>query len=423
MIARHSAAVCKRSGRPLDEMAATLGADYFLEGSVRRVGDRVRVSVQLIRAADQTHLWADTYDRSCSDVLTMEAEVGRRVAESLAVGLQPSAQRNPRNVLPIDAEVYDCYLKGRFLFGRWSPDSLEMAVNLFQEAIDRAPHFAPPFSGLADSCSMLGFFDLVRPRDVYPRALRAAARAVELDDESAEAHASLAWVMCCYQWDWDGAGREFARAIALNANYVQAHAWRAFLLTITGRMEEALDSIRWARRLDPLSVMVNTDEACFLYFARKYDEAIAQCHRTIALNPAFGLPYHKLGLCYLGLRQAQPAIAAFEQATSLWEGHPIPLASLAQALAIAGKTQRARDILTQLEQRATTAYVSPLHLSFVYLALGDVDRGLMLMDQACDERESRLPFVRVAPGLEPLAGDPRFRKILARIGLPPADEH
>jgi TolB-like protein/tetratricopeptide (TPR) repeat protein len=434
VIARYSAATCKQRQMPLDQMAAALGVDHFLEGSVRRAGERVRVSVQLIRAADQTHLWAETYERPAADILALQADVGRRVIASLVPGLLGSAghtgsaapARVPeggtnghaeQRLTGIDTAAHDCYLKGRFFWNRWNPESLQLAAACFEEAIAIAPQFAAAHSGLADACSILGFFNVVRPRDVYPRAVRAAARAVELDECSAEAHASLAWVKCCYEWDWDGVRREFDRAIALNPNYVQAHAWRAFYLTIVGRMDEAVESIRRAKQLDPLSLLVNTDEACFLYFARRYDEAVEQCRRTIALNPAFGLPHHKLGLCHLALGQVQSAIAEFEEAVTLWGGHAIPLASLGQAFALAGQHGRARSILAQLEQASREHYVSPLDLSFVWLALGDVSQGIALMERACEERDSRLPFIRVAPGLEPLAGHPSFQRLLERMGL------
>jgi serine/threonine-protein kinase len=183
------------------------------------------------------------------------------------------------------------------------------------------------------------------------------------------------------------------------------------------RMDEALREIRLAKRLDPLSVVVNTDEGCFLYFAEKYDEAIQQCQRTIALNPAFALPYHKLGLCYLSLGRVQEAITAFESAVANWQGHSLIVASLASAWAAAGETARARQLLAHLEETAKERYVSPLDVSFVYLSLGDVEHALDLMEQAYEERDSMLPFVRVAPGIGRLSGHPRFRKILARTGL------
>jgi TolB-like protein len=419
VIGRYSTAICKRSGKPLNEIAAELGVDHVLEGSVRRAGDRVRVSIQLIRVADQTHLWAETYERACGDVLAMQAELGRRVAEALAIELLPSHGRGRRGGPAVEAGVYDSYLEGRFHWNTWSVDSLQLASNCFQEAINRDSSFAPAYSGLADSLSMLGFFNLLRPHDVYPRALRSAAHAVEIDGESAEAHASLAWAKCCYQWDWDVVGREFECATALNPNYLQAHAWRAFYLTIMGRKEEGLDEIRCARRLDPLSAIINTDEACFRYFAGEYEESVKQCQRTIALNPTFGLAYHKLGLCYMALGRIQEAIAAFESASTHWQGHPTAVASLATALAAAGDKTRAHEILDQLEQIATLRFVSPLDFALVYLSMGDIEHGLTLLEHACEVRDSRLPFVRIAPGMDRLSGHPRFRKILARIGVRP----
>jgi TolB-like protein/Tfp pilus assembly protein PilF len=417
VIARHSAAICKKSGKPLNEIASELGVDHVLEGSFRRTKRRVRVSVQLIRAADQTHLWAETYECPFADALDMQAQLGRRVAESLAIELLPFPLDTQKIGVAVGADVYDSYLRGRFHWNAWSLDSLQLAATYFQQAVDKDPEFAPAHAGLADALSMLGFFNLVRPREVYPRALRSAWRAVELDDSSAEAHASLAWAKCCYEWDWDVVGREFECATAINPNYAQAHAWYAFYLTIMNRMDHALEEIRFAKRLDPLSVVLNTDEACFLYFAGRYKEAIQQCQRTIALNPAFALPYHKLGLCYLGLGRVQEAITAFERAVANWRGHSLIVASLASAWAMAGEMARARQLLTQLEETARDRYVSPLDLSFVHLGLGDIERAMTLMEQAYEERDSMLPFVRVAPGTKKLLGHPRFRAILARMGL------
>jgi TolB-like protein/Flp pilus assembly protein TadD len=419
VIARYSSTICKRKGMSLDQIAATLGVDHVLEGSIRRDRQRVRVSLQLIRATDQTHLWADTYERSSSDPLAMQAELGRKVAEALAIELLPSLHNGRRCSGTLDAEGYDSYLRGRFCWNTWSVESLQEAAACFQRAIDRDAGFASAYSGLADSLSMLGFFNLVRPHEVYPRALRAATRAMELDDRSAEAHASMAWIQCCYTWDWLAAGREFQRATTLNPNYVQAHAWRAFYLTVMDRVEEALDEIRHAKRLDPLSVIVNTDEACFLYFARRYADAVEQCKRTIALNPGFGLPYHKLGLCYMSLGQVQNAIGAFERACTHWQGHPIAVASLACALAVGGEGARARQVLAQLEETARARYVSPLDLAFVHFAMGDLQRAIALLEEAYRERDSRLPFIRVAPGMGNLLRHPRIQELLKQIGLTP----
>ena len=419
VIARYSSTICKSQGMSLDQIAATLGVDHVLEGSIRRDRQRVRVSFQLIRAADQTHLWAQTYERPCSDSLAMQAELGRKVAEALAIELLPSPHDGKRHSGTLDAEAYDSYLRGRFCWNTWSVESLQQAASFFQRAIDRDANFASAYSGLADSLSMLGFFNLVRPHQVYPRALQAATRAIELDDGLAEAHTSMAWIQCCYVWDWPAAEREFQRATTLNPNYVQAHAWFAFYLTVMDRVEQALDEIRKAKQLDPLSVIVNTDEACFLYFARRYSEAVEQCQRTIALNPGFGLPYHKLGLCYMALRQVADATAAFERACTHWQGHPIAVASLACALALGGEAARARQVLAQLEETARARYVSPLDLAFVHLALGDPPRAIALLEEACRERDSRLPFIRVAPGMDNLLQHPRIQVLLKQIGLTP----
>ena len=423
VIARYSSTICKSKGMSLDQIAATLGVDHVLEGSIRRDGQRVRVSFQLIRAADQTHLWAETYERTCSDPLAMQAELGRKVAEALAIELLPSPHDGKRHFGTLDAEAYDSYLRGRFCWNTWSADSLQQAAAYFQRAIDRDADFASAYSGLADSLSMLGFFNLVRPHQVYPRALQAATRAMELDDGLAEAHASMAWIQCCYVWDWLAAEREFQRATTLNPNYVQAHAWFAFYLTVMDRVEQALVETGKAKQLDPLSVIVNTDEACFLYFARRYDEAVEQCKRTIALNPGFGLPYHKLGLCYMALHQIRDAIAAFEQSCTHWQGHPIAVASLACALALGGEGDRARQVLAQLEETAQARYVSPLDLAFVHLALGDPQRAIDLLEEACRERDSRLPFIRVAPGMDNLLHHPRIQELLKQIGLTPVSPH
>src|SRR2546429_412815 len=276
VIARTSAMQYKNTQKGMDQIGRELGVAYVLEGSLRRAGDHVRVSAQLIQVRDQTHLWAESYERDLRDILALQNDVAQAIARQIEIKLTPQQQARMARARSIDPRVYEFYSKGRYFWNKRSEEGYRRAIQYFQQAIARDSEYAPAYAGLADAYALLGSMPNVElPRsEAMPRARAAALKALELDDSLAEAHTSLAFVRMHFDWDWPGAEREFVRALQLNPGYATAHHWYAFWLIAQGRAEDALQEIRAAQRLDPLSLIINTGGGEILDYGRRPDEAI-----------------------------------------------------------------------------------------------------------------------------------------------------
>ncbi len=317
VIARASVSRFKDDKKDVREIGRQLDVDYILEGSVRRQGERARISAQLVQVSDQSHLWAETYQRGVRDVLGLQSEIAQQIAEAIDVKLTGRALAPadpPRHSHP---EAYEAYLKGRFCWNKRTERDIKRAIDFFQKAIELEPNYALAYSGLADAYHMLGssyVTSSVQPHEAFPVARTAALKALEIDDALAEGHASLAAVLGGYEWDWEGWRRECRRALELNPSYATARQWYAEILAALGRLEEALAEIRRAQLVDPLSAAVNATAAWILYFSRQYEQAIAQCATTIELHPSFSQAYLYLGLAYEQIGQWKEALAEFESA-------------------------------------------------------------------------------------------------------------
>src|SRR5205809_1333877 len=415
VISRTSTARYKRSPDNLREIATQLGVANVLEGSVQRTADRVHVNVQLIKAASDTHLWAEAYDRKLTDIFAVESEIAKTIADTLQAKLTGS-ERNAIAAQPTEnTEAYQLYLRGRYLWNRRTGENLKKALAYFEQAAEKDPHYALAYSGMADSCILIPMYSAGTPQDYLPRARAAAQKAVELDDTLAEAHTSLAYV---FYVDFEIAQsmKEFERAIELNPNYAMAHLWYGLgPLSAMGEFDRAIAEEKRALELDPVSPIINADLGTVYTLARRYDEAIAQLRDTVEMNPQFHGGHRCLGWA-LELKGATgEAIAEYHKAFELSDD-PMMLAMLAHAEASIGKQNQARQILGQLTEEAKARYVPAYAFAVIYLALGEKDHALDWLEQAARDHDGfYINLIKFEPFLDPLRGDPRFETLVSRI--------
>jgi TolB-like protein/DNA-binding winged helix-turn-helix (wHTH) protein/Tfp pilus assembly protein PilF len=420
--ARSSTWKFKRADRDIPQIRQELGADYVLEGSVRRAGERVRVTAQLVQVVDQTHIWAETYDREMRDVLVLESEVARAVARAIAMKLAPEAEARLARARPVRPESYQDYLRGRYFFNRKTEAALQQALGYFQRAVAADPSNAAAYAGIADCYSSLGTSATVGglpPREAMPEAKAAARKALEIDGTLAEAHASLANVHLFYDWDFVASEREFKRALDLDPDYTVAHHWYSHCLLVLGRKEESLDQSLRALELEPLSLVVNTHLGWHYFYSRQYDQAIEQYRRTLELDPASPQAERYAAWAFLQKGRHEEAIADLRAASSAFDHNPEVKAELGYALAVAGRRAEARAVLEGLSQPSPNRYVSPYSVALVHAGLGDRDQALAWLDKAYDDRSDYMPYLGLEPMLDSLRSDPRFGALVRRVGLPP----
>lgn len=420
VIARTSTMQYKHTQKRTDQIGRELGVAYILEGSVRREGDRVRISAQLIEVRDQIHVWAEDYDRDVRNILSLQSDVTGAIARAVEIKLTPQQQVRLTTARAMNPEAYQLYLKGRYFWNKRSEEGYMKAIESFEQAITKQPDFAQAYAGLADAYALLGSMsDAELPRsEAMPRAKAAALKALEMDDTLAEAHSSLAFVRMHFDWDWSGAEKEFKRATELNPGYATAHHWYAYYFVSQGRTEDAVREIRLAQQSDPLSLIINTDVAEMLYYARRYDEAIDQARRTLEMDPGFALAHHIRGMAYLEKHQYAEGITELQAAVRL--GRADLVSSLGLAYARAGRREEALKIVEKRKRESRGRYdMSALSFSWTWAALGQRDQAFSSMEEAYQRRDGGLILLKVLPYADPLRSDARFTRLLRRIGLPP----
>jgi TolB-like protein/DNA-binding winged helix-turn-helix (wHTH) protein/Tfp pilus assembly protein PilF len=412
VIARTSAMAYKGTHKPVDRIARELDVDYILESSLRWSGDRLRISAQLVRTEDQSYVWAGTYDRTAQDMLSMEDEVARAIAQQIDSNLPGARSRPP------EPAAYLPYLEGRYYWNKRTRESIAQAIVLLRRAIALDPRFARAHSALADCYLSQGLLGAGRPQKLFAAAKDEARKALALDPNLAEAHASLAYLKFWEEWNWPAAESEFGKAIALNPDYATAHQWYAEYLRLMGRFDESIAESRKALDLDPLSLVINMEAGLPYYFRHQYDKAGQHFRRAIALDPNFALAYVELGWVYEDSGDLSAAIATLQKAAQLDNTTPV-MTALANAYAAAGRKAEAVGILETLEERAKTSYVSPFLLATVHLGLGEKEKSLALLERAYAEHDWALIWANVSPRLDPLRSDPRFQSVLSRMKFPP----
>jgi TolB-like protein/DNA-binding winged helix-turn-helix (wHTH) protein/tetratricopeptide (TPR) repeat protein len=418
IVSRTSVMQVKGTQKPLAQIARELNVDAVVEGSVVRSGDRVRITAQLIDTRSDKHLWAQSFEGPLGDVLTLQDDVAREIASQTRTVLTPAARAELSSAKHIDPEAHDAYLKGRYYWNKRTGDGLQQGSIYFQQAIEKDPAYAAAYSGLADCNSGLAWHGFVSPDEALPKAHSAALKAIELDPQSAEAHASLA-LLLDHRWDWPGAEAEFKRALQLDSQNANAHHWYGDYLSIKGRHDEALLQARQALELDPLNLMIGTWVALRYYLARRYDLAIEQSRKTLALDPNFAAAHLLLGDSYVQAGLHKQGLAELQLAARLSGGSPLYLAQVAVAQAVAGKQAEALRIVAQLQKTSRERYVSPYGFAQIYAALNNKEQTFKWLNAAYEDHAVWMSYLGVDPVFDRFRKDQRFQDLLLRVGLLP----
>ncbi|PYL80227.1 MAG: hypothetical protein DMF21_09695 [Verrucomicrobia bacterium] len=423
VISRTSTQKYKSAPDNLREIAKQLGVSNILEGSVQKVADQVRVSVQLINATSDAHLWAEIYDRKLTDIFAVESDIAKTIAETLRAKLTGSEEQMMSMKPTENTQAYELYLKGRFFWNKRTGADLRKAIEYFNQAIAKDPNYALAYAGLADSYLLLSAFGAASPSDSLPQAKAAAKRALEIDDTSAEAHTSLGQILLFYDFDFAGSTREFKRAITLNPNYATAHHWYGSgPPTCLGEFDRGIAELKRAQQLDPLSLIINADLGGAFVAARRYDEAITQLRKTIEMDPRFYFAHWNLGEALELKGQLPEAIAEYKKAAELDED-PFVLALVGQADAKLGQRDEAIKILSQLERLATKRYVANYSFALMHMALGEKAKAIDWFERAYRDRSGpEIVGIKVDPMLDPLHGDPRFEALVQKVLAPKNSE-
>jgi TolB-like protein/DNA-binding winged helix-turn-helix (wHTH) protein len=411
----------KGTKKPLPQIARELNVDGIVEGTVERSGNRVRVTANLLYAPTDRHLWAESYERNLGDVLSLQDDVARDIASQIRIKLTPQEHARLAGSRPVNPQTLDLYLKGRYYWNKRTPEALKESQECFQRAIEKDPSYAPAYAGLADSYAMLGagFYEVLPPREAYPKAEAAATKALQLDGTLAEAHTTLAWSKVYFDWDWISGEREFKRAIELDPDYANAHHWYASFLTAMGRHREAISEERTAETLDPLSLIISADLAMeALGPAGLYDQEMDQCRKTLEMDASFPLAHACLSDSYKHKRMYEEAATEMRKAIDLSGGSVVWVSALAQIYALAGKRNEAMKILIELYSRSKQEYVSPDLFADIYASLGDNDQAFAWVEKAYEERSNLVGGLKVGRQLDPLRSDPRYQDLLRRMNFP-----
>jgi TolB-like protein/DNA-binding winged helix-turn-helix (wHTH) protein/Flp pilus assembly protein TadD len=416
VISRTSVMRLKDTHLSVPEIAKTLQVDAIVEGSVIREGSRIRVHAQLIRAATDEHFWSEAYDRELRDVLSLQSDVAQSIARKVEVTITGEEHASLSSARPVDPEAYEAYLKGRYYWNKRTADSMPKAALYFEQAISKDPGYGAAYSGLADCNSGLAWHGFMSPAEALPKAYAAAQKAVEIDPQSAEAHASLALVLD-HKWDWPAAEVEFKRALELNPQYANAHHWYGDYLSIQGRHDEALVEAKRALELDSLNLMIGTWVGLRYYLARKYDGAIEQSRNTVDLDPNFAAAHLILGASYVQQGKHKEGLDELEKAADLSGDSPLYTAQVGVSLGLAGEKKEALRVIRQLQAISGKRYVSPYGEAQIYSTLNDKEQTYKWLETAYRDHAVWMSYLAVDPLFDSIRSEAHFRDLLRRVGL------
>ena len=418
VISRTSAVQYKGTHKTLPQIARELNVDAVVEGTVLRSGNRVRIRTQLIYAPADRHIWAQAYERDLKDVLELQASVAQDIAGEIQLKLTSQQQTNLAAARPVDPEAHELYLKGRFFWNKRDQTGFAKAVDYFQQAIAKDPNYASAYAGLADAYALSGGLNLIPVAEVMPRAKATAERALELDSNLAEAHASLGLIAPFLNWNWADAKKHYERALELNPNYATAHHWYAEGYQMPmGRVDDALSEVHKAQELDPLSAVIATDMGKELYFARRYDEAIVELRRALEVDPNFVSAHNWISDTLLEKGDYSDAITELEK-TKPFREERIYIRQTAYLHARMGRRAQAQAELAKSLQLSQGKPVSSGAVALTYAALGDKDKAFLWLEKAYTEKSSFMTCLKFWSVFDPLRSDPRFGDLLSRVGLP-----
>jgi TolB-like protein len=428
VIARTTAEHYDSSSKSLEQMKKDLGVGYVLEGKVRRGGNRVRITAQLNQLKDQTQLWAETYERDLSDVLSVQAGIAQAIAREINLALNLSQSTHLSDLQKGHGQVqpaaYDAYLKARYNLHQMTPSAISKSIEDFERAINLDEKYAPAHAGLASAYALLAVapFDFLPPREAMPKAEKAARKALELDSSFAEAHTALALVNHHYHWKWKEAEAGYELAIELNPDHADTHLWYSWLLLALGRRNDAFDEIEQTmcivQETDPHRlVAVHTTRAAAYYFGREYQRAVDECEKAKQLDPQYFMLHFIAGRAHMRLNNYAKAIAHLKASRTGTGEFPLMDAALGLAYAVSGKKGLTAKMAEQFKAAAKKRYIPPTYFGMLFAGLGDKDKAMMWLEKAYDDRADGLTWLNVEPMLDEVRNDPRFQDLLRRIGL------
>jgi TolB-like protein/Flp pilus assembly protein TadD len=419
IIVRPTNAIQKYAGEELNPQAAgkEQSVDAVLDGRIQREGDRVRLTVQLIRVRDGEQLWAETFEKAFTNIFALEDALSERVAQSIRLKLTGEETRRFTKRATERPDAYEAYVKGRYFWNKRTEKGMKKGLEYFRQAMTLDPTFAEAYVGVADSYATLGLYAIIPPREAFPAAKEAAKRALEMDDGLAEAHATMGFINFYYDWNKTDAENEFRRALADNPNYAMAHSWYGENLAAMGRFPEAIAEAQGALEDDPLSLIIGSNAGWTLSLAGKTDQAIEILKKAIEIDPTFPRTHFRLGRAYEQKKLYDLAISELEQAVSLSGGDACYNGSLGHAYAVSGKTEQARKVLRDLEGRTNQAYVPSYAIALVYAGLGDNEHAFTWLQKAFDDRSTSIAFLKLDPELTSLHSDPRFDQLSRRVNF------
>ena len=414
---RTSAFQFKDRESDIKRIGAQLEVQTVLEGSIRKSGDRLRITAQLINIEDGFHMWSEKYDRDLKDIFAIQDEISLAIVDKLKVKLLGVERKSLVRRRTTDQEAHNLYLRGLYFWNRRLEGGLKRAMDHFHLAIEKDPGYALAHVGIADTYNVTGFFGYAPPKETFPKGMAAARRALEIDEALGEAHASLGFAKTFYEWDWPEAEKEFKRAIELNPDYASAHEWYGLYLSAMGRVDEAIAEAELARDLDPLSPIINACVGVLYYFARRYDESIANHRKTLELVPDFLLSSTYIVLAYVANGMCESAFKTMSRVESSAAEHAYTLGHFGYAYAVCGREEDALRTLDTLNDLAKVRYVCPYYQALVFLGLGRMDEAFDLVDKAYMERSPLLVFAKAGPIYDTLVADSRYKELLRKLGL------
>jgi TolB-like protein/DNA-binding winged helix-turn-helix (wHTH) protein/tetratricopeptide (TPR) repeat protein len=418
VIARTSVMSYQAGTKNVAEISRELGVDFVLEGSFRREASHVRIVAQLIRASDQTHVWAERYDRDVSSILSLQTEVASTIARQTRSTLSVETEAPPRAAASVHPDAYHAYLKGRFFLNRRTSDAIQSALEQFQQAITIEPRYAQAFAGLADAHELMASYGNTPPRQSFERGMEAARRAIALEPRLSEAYTSVGLMQTNYAWNWGEAEKAYSRALDLNPSNALAHKGYGELLSFLGRHDEAVTEARRALDLDPLSLLMHANLGIIYHRARRSDDALNQMKRTLKMDPNYMLGHLNLGLILAARTSYSEAADAFRRASTYSPEFMDARGLLAYAYAKAGREAEARSMSAEVQGSAAGRPMSGYVRAHYYLGLGDAERALTELERAHDDRSWLVGLLKVDPLLDELRPHPRFQALLRRMQFP-----
>jgi serine/threonine protein kinase/Flp pilus assembly protein TadD len=399
-----------------EEIGRELGVRAVLTGRILQLGDSLIVKTELVDVGQGAQLWGEQYRRSFTDIFSLQEDISQEISGKLRLQLTGEERRKLIKRYTDNTEAYQLYLKGRYYVHKRTPDWIRKGVECFLQAIDLDPNYALAYAGLAEAYGFLASSTGgQQPREAYPRAKAAAAKALELDDTLGEAHCSLGFFRLLYDWDFAAAEEEFKRAIELSPNFANAWDGYGFYFKATGQSDASIRACQRAQELEPLSLFITLSVAWAYYFARQYDRAMEQGSKALDMDPNFGFAYWHRGMAYIQQQRFGDAVTALRKAISLFGPATAFISYLGYANARLGKTREARQMIAQLERVSKRLYVSPYFIAIIHLGLGDLDQTFEWLEKAYEERSGFMAFINVEPMLDALRGDPRFKSLLEKI--------